>query len=95
MYLEYVRHICHVTVLYQGQSRELPIYAVKIEGPTLFGREWLESIRLNWPLLCLETSDTIPALDNVLSNHASVFSEGLGKMKNIQAQIQIKESARP
>ena len=95
VYLEYVCHICHVTVLYQGQSRELPIYAVKIEGPTLFGREWLESIRLNWLLLCLETSDTIPALDNVLSNHASVFSEGLGKMKNIQAQIQIKESARP
>ena len=84
---------CYVTVQYQGQSKELPIYVVKNEGPTLFGREWLESIRLDWPLLQLETSGTIPALEEVLSKHASVFSEGLGKMKNIQAQIHIKESA--
>ena len=52
-------------------------------------------IRLDWPLLQLETSGTIPALEDVLSKHASVFSEGLGKMKNIQAQIHIKESAQP
>ena len=65
------------------------------EGPTLFGREWLESIHLDWPLLHLETSDATPALEDVLSKHASVFSQGLGKMKNIQAQIQIKESAWP
>ena len=38
---------------YQGQSKELPV--LKNEGPTLFGRERLESIHLNWPLLCLET----------------------------------------
>ena len=36
---------CHVTVQYQGQSKELPIYVVKNEGPTLFGREgWNLSI---------------------------------------------------
>ena len=45
--------------------------------------------------LLLETSDTIPALEEVSSKHASVFSEGLGKMKNIQARVQIKEKARP
>ena len=47
----------YVTVQYQGQSKELPIYVVKNEGPTLFGREWLESIHLDWP---------IPALKDVL-----------------------------
>jgi len=55
----------------------------------------MESIQLNWPLLHLEISDTIPALEEVLSKHASVFTESLGKMKNIQARIQIKENARP
>ena len=74
---------CYVTVQCQGQSKELPIYVVKNEGPTLFGREWLKSIHLDWPLLRLETSDATPALEDVLSKHASVFSEGLGKMKNI------------
>ncbi|PFX22695.1 Retrovirus-related Pol polyprotein [Stylophora pistillata] len=86
---------CHVTVQYQGQSKELPIYVVKNEGPTLFGREWLEIIHLDRPLLRLETSDTIPALEDVLSKHGDVFSEGLGKIKNIQARIQVKEDARP
>lgn len=86
---------CYVTVQYKGQFKELPIYVMKNEGPTLFGREWLESINLDWPLLQLETSGTIPALEDVLSQHADVFSEGLGRMKNIQARIQLKESAQP
>ena len=86
---------CYVTVQYKGQSKELPIYVMKNEGPTLFGREWLESIQLDWPLLQLETSDTNPALEEVLNKHASVFSDGLGRMKKIQARVQLKESARP
>ena len=86
---------CYVTVQYQGQSKGFPIYVMKNEGPTLFGREWLESIHLDWPLLQLETSDTISVLEDVLSKHASVFSEGLGKMKTIQARIQIKEGGWP
>ena len=67
---------CNVTVQYKGQSKELPIYVMKNEGPTLFGREWLESIRLDWPLLQSGTSNTVPALEEVLSKHAlRVFSE--------------------
>ena len=42
-------------------------------------------------LLQSETSHTIPALEDVLSKHAGVFCEGLGKMKNIQAQIQLNK----
>ena len=65
------------------------------EGPTLFGREWLESIRLDWPLLQLGTSDVVPALEEVLSKHAlSVFSKCLVRMKSIEARIQLKERSR-
>ena len=46
-------------------------------------------------LLQSETSDTIPVLEDVLSKHASVFCEGLGKMKNIQAWIQLKQDVQP
>ena len=41
---------CSVTVQNRGQSEEPPIYVMKNEGPTLFGREWLDSIQLDWPL---------------------------------------------
>ena len=37
----------------------------------------------------------MPAQEEVLSKHAlSVFSEGLGRMKSIQARIQLKEGSR-
>ena len=35
---------CSVTVQNRGQSEEPSIYVMKNEGPTLFGREWLDSI---------------------------------------------------
>ena len=41
---------CSVTVQNRGQSEELPIYVMKNEGPALFGREWLDSTQLDWPL---------------------------------------------
>ena len=88
--------VCNATVQYKGQSKELPIYVMENEGPTLFGREWLESIRLDWPLPQLGTLNVVPALEEVLSKHAlSVFSEGLGRTKSIQSRIQLKEGSRP
>jgi len=71
---------CNTTVQCKGQCKELPIYVMKNEGPTLFGREWL---------------DTIPALRQLLSKHAIGFCEGLGRMKNIQAQIHLEGGSRP
>ena len=45
---------CNTTVQCKEQCKELPIYVMKNEGPTLFGREWLESIQLDWSLLQLQ-----------------------------------------
>ena len=86
---------CNTTLQCKGQCKELPIYVMKNEAPILFGREWLESIQLDWPLLQLRTSDTTPVLEDVLSQHASGFSEGLGRMKNIQARIHLEGGSRP
>ena len=33
-----------VPVQNRGHSEEPPIYVIKKKGPTLFGREWLDSI---------------------------------------------------
>ena len=78
---------CYVTVQYKGQCKELPIYVIKNEGPTLFGQEWLVSIHLDWPLFQMKMSDTSPALEDVQSRYAGIFSEGLGRMKNVKAWI--------
>ena len=37
-----------VEVQYGEQRAHLPLVVLKGEGPSLFGRNWLESVRLDW-----------------------------------------------
>ena len=36
-----------MTVEYKGQAVQLPLIVVKGEGPSLFGKNWLEHLRLD------------------------------------------------
>ena len=58
-----------VEVTSQNQTANLPIQIVKGQGPSLFGRNWLRDIKLNWGSIKKISSD----LDNVLTQHQSVF----------------------
>ena len=40
-----------VTVEYGEQQVMLPLVVVKGGGPSLFGRNWLEKVQLNWPAI--------------------------------------------
>ena len=53
-----------VTMHYNEQMVSLPLIVLKDSGPNLFGRNWLEQIRLNWPQLCTVKSSS--ALQDVL-----------------------------
>ena len=65
---------------------------IKGTGSTLFGREWLHAIHLNWSLLHLETQS---GFRDVLDRHAPVFFDELGRLLNIKARIQLKEEPKP
>ena len=40
---------CYVNVLYKGlEFKQLPLIIVAGSGPCLFGREWLNFIKVNW-----------------------------------------------
>ncbi|KAK2183941.1 hypothetical protein NP493_291g01008 [Ridgeia piscesae] len=84
--------VLSVRVRYGEQSKYLQLYVMKGTGPTLFGREWLHVIRLNWPLMHLETQS---GFRDVLDRHAAVFSDELGRLLNIKARIQLKEEPTP
>ena len=57
-----------VEVTSQNQTANLPIQIVKGRGPSLFGRNWLRDIKLNWGSIKISSD-----LDNVLTQHQSVF----------------------
>ena len=84
--------VLSVRVRYGEQSKHLQLYVMKGNGPTLLGREWLHSIRLNWPLVHLETQSSFR---DVLDRHAAVLSDKLGRLVNLKARIQLKEEPKP
>ena len=75
-----------VTATYGGQCRQLPLYIVPGNGPTLLGREWLQY------LIATVTQDPLKQL---LSKHHRVFEDTLGTIKDYSAVLRVKESAAP
>lgn len=70
--------IAHVKVDYEGQCKDLKLYIVPKGGTSLFGRNWLGEITLNWRAI-----KAIPApelstkakVDSILDKHKLVFNE--------------------
>ena len=42
----------HVQLKYQGQNVTVPLLVVEGSGPSLFGRDWLSHIKLDWRKIC-------------------------------------------
>ena len=67
-----------VSVCYGDQQVTLPLVVIKGNGPSLFGRNWLEKIKLNWPEIHKLQEDPVGA---ILRQHAKVFEEFQGTRK--------------
>ena len=76
-------------VTYKTQEVEAPLIIVAGDGPTLFGRNWLQMIQLDWKNIRYMTT----ALDKLLQKHEILFKEELGTMKDIQVQLRAKPDA--
>ena len=61
-----------VTVCYNMQVIELPLLIVKGEGPSLFGRNWLSQIKLDWGAINQVTQQVC---NKVLDKYPDVFKE--------------------
>ena len=80
-----------VHVSYQGQEKTLPLIVVAGQGPSLWGRNWLAAIRLNWT----QIKQVQKGLESVLKSHEEVFQNELGTLKDVTARLQVKEDAVP
>ena len=83
-------------VQYGSQAKELGLIVVQGEGPSLFGRNWLEHFQLDWKTIGLATLETSQArVDVLLKKYNDVFAEGLGTMKHFQATLRVRPGTTP
>lgn len=82
------------TVSYEGKEFQLPLLVVNGEGPALLGRNWLEEIRLNWPMI-KKLTPVNGQLHKVIQSYPQLFQEGLGTLNGATAKIHVNPSATP
>ena len=81
-----------VKILYHNQTANLPLLVVEGRGPSLFGRNWLKEITLNWKFIHQIANNELEVL---LSKYKDVFREELGTLKGFQAHIELLSNASP
>ena len=91
---------CQVHVKVHGKEAKLPLVVVEGSGPSLFGRNWLESVQLNWVEIAqvngIRKGATRPkGLQTLLTKYKDVFREELGQCKGVQAHLHIKPDTTP
>ena len=64
------------------------------KGPALLGRNWLEKIKLSWPII-KQLSSHNKRLEEILQEHAQLFEEGLGTLQGTKAKIRVDPTATP
>lgn len=77
-----VKGSMEVEVKYRTQQVQLPLLVVKGEGPSLFGRDWLQHIKLDSGEIHSLQEDPLEA---ILRQHEKLFQEGLGTMQGYKA----------
>ena len=88
-----VAGILEVEVALGKQRKQLELLVVDDDGPSLFGRDWLTKLKLDW---CqLNQVRATDGLQRVLDSHKNVFDDELGKVKDVQARIHITPEAMP
>jgi len=73
-----------VTARYHQQEKELKLYVVKGQGPSLLGRDWSTMLNVS----------TTP-YQAILDRHSAVFKEEMGRIKAVQAKFYIKPGSTP
>ena len=84
-----------VKVCYLSQG-PFDLELVSGDGPCLMGRDWLQVIRLDWPLIAVVLQGaSIRAVQGVLDNYPDVFTEGLGTIYPFKATLFVVKDAKP
>jgi len=70
----------------------LPLIVVEGNGPSLYRRDWLSQIHLDWKRI---HSVQECGLTEVLDRHSHVFKETVGTLQGYEAQLYVDSQAKP
>ena len=85
-----------VQVKYGNYVGNQVLYVVSGNGPTLLGRDWLMTIRLDWYSLGVATVETTSlTLKSVLDKYSDVFKKEQGTLKGFKAKLKLKPGSKP
>ena len=79
---------CSMNVCYDGVEYSLPLLVVGGKGPALLGRNWLEKIKLNWPII-KQLSSHNKRLEEILQKYTQLFEEGLRIVQAAKAKTHV------
>ena len=83
-----------VVTQYKQQSAHVPIIVVSGTRKNLLGRNLLSQLKLDWGEI-MHVCKRDPVQSGLLAEVPGVFSEGLGKLKDVQVKIHVKNGAIP
>ena len=72
--------------------RQLPVIVVAGSGPSLLGRNWLATMKLNWSEVHAVRT---PPLERLKGKYPSVFRPELGELKDVELKLDIDRTVPP
>ncbi|XP_077863505.1 uncharacterized protein LOC144347283, partial [Saccoglossus kowalevskii] len=78
-------------VQYNEQQVYLPLTVIRGSGPSLFGRDWLSKLKVDWSSVNRVSSD----IGSVLDQYQELFQDELGTLKGIKAELVVQPDATP
>lgn len=83
-------------VQYGEQSKDLDLVVVAGDGPTLLGRNWLKTLRLDWATIGKIATEKAPLkLSSLLASCSVLFKDELGKITPFKAKLHVRVDAVP
>ena len=87
---------CDVVVSYNGQQETLPLLVVKGDGANLLGRDWLQSLKLDWSqIFSVNSLPVESAALRMSQHHPLLFAQGLGELNGHKVSVAIEANAKP
>ncbi|XP_068696839.1 uncharacterized protein [Montipora foliosa] len=84
-----------VEVKYKDFCEHLSVIVVKGKVPSLFGRNLLQHVKLQWSEIFHDLSALYPEVSSLLGKHEALFKDGLGTVQGVKARIHVDPQAKP